>query len=152
MAKCVRCGREIPTGEIFCESCASKPLPDAGTSSASGRHLKKKKKTAKAAKAPKGGRAGLIIALVLAILVALAALGACLYLYETTSHERANLRGHLSVLALTEATVTLTGLNYNLPPTRLTPTFPLGVSNAFVGREAAIEVSGGTVLLIEENE
>jgi len=62
------------------------------------------------------------------------------------------MRGHLSVLALTEATVTLTGLNYNLPPTRLTPSFPLGVSNAFVGQEATIEVRGGTVLLIEENE
>ena len=63
-----------------------------------------------------------------------------------------NMRGHLSVLALTEATVTLTGLSYCLPPTRLTPAFPLGVSNAFVGREATIEASGGTVLLIEEAE
>ena len=61
-------------------------------------------------------------------------------------------RGHLSVLALTQATVTLTGLNYNLPPTLLTPAFPLGVSNAFVGHAATIEVQDGTVLLIEEAE
>ena len=67
-------------------------------------------------------------------------------------HYGSEMRGHLSVLALTEATVTLTGLNYNLPPTVLTPSFPLGVSNAFVGREATIEARGGTVLLIEEAE
>jgi len=64
----------------------------------------------------------------------------------------ADCRGHLSVLALTQATVTLTGLSYNLPPTVLTPCFPLGVSNAFVGEEATIEARGGTVLLIEEAE
>lgn len=62
------------------------------------------------------------------------------------------MRGHLSVLALTQATVTLTGLSYDIPPTVLTPAFPLGVSNAFVGREAEIEAKGGTVLLIEEAE
>lgn len=67
-------------------------------------------------------------------------------------HYGKEMRGHLSVLALTEATVTLTGLNYEIPPTVLTPCFPLGVSNAFVGREAEIEVRGGTVLLIEEAE
>lgn len=73
-------------------------------------------------------------------------------LRDAARHYGPEMRGHLSVLALTEATVTLTGLNYNLPPTRLTPAFPLGVSNAFVGREAEIAVSGGTVLIIEEAE
>lgn len=61
------------------------------------------------------------------------------------------MRGHLSVLALTgEVTVRLCNLNYELAPTVLTPAFPLGVSNAFIGREAEIEATGGTVLLIEE--
>jgi len=102
MAKCVRCGREIPVGEIFCEICATKPLPDAGTSSASGRHLKKKKKQ-KAPASSKGGRVGLIIALVISILFTLAALALSFYIYETVSHERANLRAQQAELAQRES-------------------------------------------------
>ena len=44
--------------------------------------------------------------------------------------------------------VTLTGLSYEAAKIALSPTFPLGVSNEFVGKEAVITVTNGTLLLI----
>ena len=44
--------------------------------------------------------------------------------------------------------VTLNGLYYPLEKGRLTPGFPLGVSNHFTGREAVITVEKGSLLVI----
>ena len=59
--------------------------------------------------------------------------------------------GLLSVFAMSgPVRVTLDGLSYPLPPTLLTTSYPLGVSNAFVGKKAKVTADGGTLLLIEE--
>ena len=44
--------------------------------------------------------------------------------------------------------VTLTGLKYPLNDVTLTNTFPLGVSNEFIGGESAVTVRNGTVIVI----
>lgn len=44
--------------------------------------------------------------------------------------------------------VTLRGLKYELSGARLTPDFPLGVSNEFTGLPAHTEVTSGTLLLL----
>ena len=46
--------------------------------------------------------------------------------------------------------VTLKGLKYGLENGRLTAGFPLGVSNRFIGEEAAITVEDGTLLVMYE--
>ena len=48
--------------------------------------------------------------------------------------------------------VTLTGLQYPLEDGTLTAGFPLGASNHFIGQEAAVSVSDGSLLLIYERE
>ncbi|MBO5953496.1 MAG: thiamine diphosphokinase [Oscillospiraceae bacterium] len=48
--------------------------------------------------------------------------------------------------------VTLHGLQYNLENGTLTSGFPLGVSNHFTGREAAVTVGSGTLLAIYDIE
>jgi thiamine pyrophosphokinase len=60
-------------------------------------------------------------------------------------------RGSLSVLALTDrAVVTLEGLWYSAEHLELTNRFPLGVSNAFLGKAARVCAEQGVVLVIEE--
>ena len=52
-----------------------------------------------------------------------------------------------------EATgVTLSGLQYPLTDGTLSPDFPLGVSNHFIGENAAVTVKNGSVLLIYDRE
>ena len=46
--------------------------------------------------------------------------------------------------------VTIKGLYYELAGGVLTPSFPIGVSNHFLGKPAEIEVSDGELLIIEE--
>ena len=62
----------------------------------------------------------------------------------------ADFAGYLSVFCLgADATgVTIRGPQYELENATLTSGFPLGVSNQFAGREAAVSVEEGTLLLI----
>ena len=62
----------------------------------------------------------------------------------------AGMRGNISVFALggDADNVTLRGLYYPLENARLTPVFPLGVSNHFTGEEAEITVEKGNLLII----
>lgn len=57
--------------------------------------------------------------------------------------------GTLSVFAIGGIAegVTETGLLYSLDKATLTPSFPLGISNEFTGKEATITVESGTLLL-----
>ena len=59
-------------------------------------------------------------------------------------------KGILSVFCLGESVtgVTLQGLKYTLENARLTPGFPLGVSNRFLGKEATVTVKNGTLFLL----
>jgi len=58
--------------------------------------------------------------------------------------------GYVSVFALTDKAegVSITGLRYELTGASLTSSFPLGVSNAFVGKNATVTVENGTILII----
>ena len=47
--------------------------------------------------------------------------------------------------------VTIKGLKYELEDGTLTPSFPLGVSNSFVGKSVEISVDHGDVLIIYDN-
>ncbi|HBL40237.1 MAG TPA: thiamine diphosphokinase [Ruminococcaceae bacterium] len=59
-------------------------------------------------------------------------------------------RGYLSVFAhgANATGVYLTGLKYPLVDAALTPDFPLGVSNEFIGVPASVTVQKGTVLVL----
>ena len=48
--------------------------------------------------------------------------------------------------------VTLDGLKYSLQDGLLQPDFPLGVSNAFIGKTARVEVANGSLIAIYERE
>ena len=60
--------------------------------------------------------------------------------------------GTLSVFAVggDASGVTLSGVFYPLSDATLTPTFPLGVSNSFIGQPVTIEVKRGTLLVFAE--
>ena len=61
--------------------------------------------------------------------------------------------GTLSVFALTECRgVTLNGLSYPLQDAALTPAFPLGVSNHFIGAPAEIRVKEGLLAVYFDGE
>ena len=64
----------------------------------------------------------------------------------------AHFEGYLSVFCHgADATgVTVRNLHYNVENTALTAGFPLGVSNRFVGKEAAVSAQQGSLLLIWE--
>ena len=67
---------------------------------------------------------------------------------ETRTYE-VDKQGMISVFALeTEANgVTEKGLKYEIEDAVLTPSFPIGVSNEFIGRESQITVKEGTLLI-----
>ncbi len=58
--------------------------------------------------------------------------------------------GWLSLFSLGERAegVTLRGLKYELTDAVITNSFPIGVSNEFIGREAAVSVENGTLLIL----
>lgn len=63
-------------------------------------------------------------------------------------------RGIVSLFCVgAEATgVSISGLKYNMEKGGLRPEFPLGVSNSFVGTEACVEVTKGSVLVLYDKE
>lgn len=65
----------------------------------------------------------------------------------------ASMSGYLSVLCNsgTAEGVELTGLKYPLDKYTLTSRFPLGLSNQFLGQEAAVSVETGSLLLLWED-
>lgn len=61
--------------------------------------------------------------------------------------------GYLSVFSHTNQSVgvDLKGLKYELTDAVLTNTFPLGVSNEFIGVESSVSVKAGTLIVVYEN-
>lgn len=61
--------------------------------------------------------------------------------------------GYVSVFSHTNqsAGVFLKGLKYELTDATLTNTFPLGVSNEFLGVESSVSVKEGTLIIVYEN-
>lgn len=75
----------------------------------------------------------------------------CVLAAGETKDFDAGQRGHLSCFALTTtARVNLSGLWYSGEGFMLESSFPLGVSNAFVGTAARVACTDGTVLVIAE--
>lgn len=71
-----------------------------------------------------------------------------------TTRFPARFEGYLSVFCLgADATgVTVEGLHYETENATLTAGFPLGVSNRFIGKAAAVTVKKGSLLLIWERQ
>lgn len=80
--------------------------------------------------------------------------------YTVTAIKNSNLKfknttkGYLSIFALSGIAkgVSITGLLYELNNVELTPSFPLGVSNEFIGKESEITVTDGVLTIIFEGE
>lgn len=62
--------------------------------------------------------------------------------------------GYLSIFSYTNrsAGVNLKGLKYELTEAVLTNTFPIGVSNEFIGAKSSVSVKEGTLLVVYGNE
>ena len=61
-----------------------------------------------------------------------------------------SLEGFISIFSLSDVSkgVSETGFKYTLKNAELTNTFPLGVSNEFIGKEASVCVQDGTLLVV----
>lgn len=64
-----------------------------------------------------------------------------------------SMKGYISVFSHTEKSegVSVEGLKYTLENSVLTNSFPLGVSNEFIGTESVVSVKKGTLIIIFEN-
>ena len=93
---CVKCGRPIPDGEIFCENCSSTPLhPEPRAEKSAGKHLAPKKQAARQRKWPTTS----IVALVIMALIASACAGFMFQMYRSTAQQRTDLRVREAALA-----------------------------------------------------
>lgn len=105
MTSCIRCGRAVPDGELFCAACGALPS-EAEPARRGGKDFPAQKipprggtkKTAPAPKAPKG----LIVALVAAVLLAAVSLGALISQQLGARAQRAELRVREEALAAQE--------------------------------------------------
>lgn len=88
---CVRCGKQIPDGEIFCEACASAPLPAGEKPVSSSAASVSRTRTRKPARR-KGGRGGLIVAVILLLLIAGASLWYTYQMFQSVRHQQATMR------------------------------------------------------------
>lgn len=59
-------------------------------------------------------------------------------------------QGHVSVFSFSDTAmgVYLKGLKYELHNATLTSTFPIGVSNEFIGKKSVVAVTDGTILVV----
>ena len=62
--------------------------------------------------------------------------------------------GYLSVFSLTDKSIGVEekGLKYEISDAELTSSFPIGVSNEFLGQESLVSVKKGTLLLVMEQK
>ena len=65
---------------------------------------------------------------------------------------KANAKGYISIFALSGVAkaVSIKGLLYTLDNAKITPDFPIGVSNEFIGKESEISVTDGVLTIIFE--
>ena len=65
---------------------------------------------------------------------------------------KASSKGYISVFALSGIAkgVTIKGLLYELNNAEITPSFPLGVSNEFIGKDSEISIADGVLTIIFE--
>jgi thiamine pyrophosphokinase len=57
--------------------------------------------------------------------------------------------GNISIFSYNkESIISIKNLQYELDNYKLTNSFPLGVSNSFIGKEAKIEIKEGKILVV----
>lgn len=71
---------------------------------------------------------------------------------NSTINFKDNAKGYISIFALSGVAkdVTINGLLYELNDAEITPYFPVGVSNEFIGKESKISVTDGILTIIFE--
>ena len=71
---------------------------------------------------------------------------------NSTINLNKNAKGYVSIFALSGVAkgITIEGLLYELSDAEITPTFPIGVSNEFIGKESKITVKDGVLTIIFE--
>ena len=74
--------------------------------------------------------------------------GMCFVMEDEEVRFRASMRGYLSLFSLGGKTrgVNIRGMKYELRDTEITNDFPIGISNEFIGQEAAVSVAQGQLL------
>lgn len=75
-------------------------------------------------------------------------------LKDASVHFEAECRGYLSVFSLSDKSLGVEekGLKYEISGAELTSSFPIGVSNEFLGQKSYVSVKKGTLLLIMEQK